>query len=337
MAMKRPHRRIALALAATASLLTCLRAQAADSAQFDLIGPSLDGTVVRGSSTLALTQVPSFQGGDRLTLRPELPKSQSAEYLMVAVFLRGSTNPPPKDWFFKCEASGRECTEKGLELTVPAGAQQLLIFFAPKTGGDFRTLRSAVQGKPGAFVRAAQQLNQAALDRSRLDQYVAAVRQVELSDPATLKDTAPLLARSLAIKVDEKCLDRIPSLQVTCLTQGNESLILNDGHETSVVSTLTSGPASDLAFQAGSAAKLDSGAYIPYLGSLFDIARLMDNFHTAHYQYIPALTTRQDQRLVLMLNTPPSFHDPQSVLVAALPAIETAAHPPLHTVDTDKA
>lgn len=335
--MNRLHRHIAFALAATASLLVWVRALAADSAQFDLIGPSLAGTVVRGTTALPLTQVPGFQGGDHLTLRPELPGNQSAEYLMVAVFLRGSTNPPPKDWFFKCEAWTRACTEKGLELTVPPGAQQLLIFFAPKTGGDFKSLRSAVQGKPGAFVRAAQQLNQAALDRSRLDQYVADVRQVEATDPAALKEVAPLLARSLAIKVDEKCLDRIPSMQVACLTQSNESLILNDGRETSMVSTLTSGPASDLAFQAGSAAKLDSGAYIPYIGSLFDIARLMDTFHTAHYQYIPALTTRQDQRLVLMLNTPPSFHDPQSVLVATLPAIEPAQRPALHTVDVDRA
>jgi hypothetical protein len=34
-----------------------------------------------------------------------------------------------------------------------------------------------------------------------------------------------------------------------------------------------------------------------------------------------------------MLNTPPSFHDPKSVLVAALPAIEPAQPPALHSVD----
>ena len=316
--------------------LAAARSAAAGDSQFDLVGPSLSGTVTRGATTLSLTQVPSFQVGDKLLLRPELPKNQSAQYLMVAVFLRGSTNPPPDNWFFSCKTWSHECTSKGLALTVPPAAQQVLIFFAPRTGGDFKTLRSAVQGKPGAFVRAALQLNQAALDRSRIDLYIAGVRQLELADPAGLKDSAPLLARSLAIKVDEKCLDRIPSLQVACLTQGHDSLILNDGHEATVASTLTSGPASDLAFQAASTPKLDSGALLPYLGSLFDIARLMDNFHTAQYQYIPALTARQGDELLLMLNTPPSFHEPQSVLVATLPAVESASPPTLLTVDSGR-
>jgi hypothetical protein len=54
---------------------------------------------------------------------------------------------------------------------------------------------------------------------------------------------------------------------------------------------------------------------------------------TAQYQYIPALATAQDDRLSLTLNTPPSFHDPKSVLVAALPAIEPPQPPPLRPVD----
>ncbi len=37
-------------------------------------------------------------------------------------------------------------------------------------------------------------------------------------------------------------------------------------------------------------------------------------------------------QLTLTLNTPPSFHNPKSVLVAALPAIEQALPPPLHAV-----
>ena len=37
--------------------------------------------------------------------------------------------------------------------------------------------------------------------------------------------------------------------------------------------------------------------------------------------------------LALTLNTPPSFHNPKSVLVAALPAVEQQQLPPLHAVD----
>ena len=139
----------------------------------------------------------------------------------------------------------------------------------------------------------------------RLERYLDALRALDRADPEKLKTTAPLLARSLAIKVDEKCLDRIPTLQAPCLMQGQDSLILNDGHSASMVATLTSGPASDLALQAGNTAL--QGGFSPFIGSILDVGRLMDSFHTAHYQYIPALTSQHDDRLVLMLNTPPSF------------------------------
>ncbi len=314
-------------------LLTVINVAYGESAPFDLTGPILVVTVTRGTTTLPITQVPTLAISDRLLLKAELPETQSEHYLMIAAFLRGPTNPPPDNWFYQCKTWRGACIHDGLSITVPKEAQQLLVFFAPETGGDFNTLKSAVQGRPGAFVRAVQELNQAALDHARLDQYLAGVRQLYATDPAQLKETAPILARSLAIKVDEKCLDRAPELQASCLMQGQESLILNDGHSASMVATLTSGAASDLAMQAGSTAQLNSGAYLPYIGSIFDIARLMDSFHTAHYQYIPALTSPRDERLALMLNAPPSFHDPKSVLVAALPAIEAAQQPSLQPPD----
>lgn len=325
-----PHRLLRI-------LLTCLLLPPAiglaDPAPFDLVGPTLRVTVTHGEVSLPITQVRALAMGDRLQLRAELPSSQSAHYLMVAAFLRGPTNPPPSNWFFRCETWARTCQHDGLTLTVPDGAQQLLVFFAPETGGDFRTLVDAVQGRPGSFVRAAQELHQAALDRLRLEHYLNALHVLGASDPGQVKEAAPLLARSLAITVDEKCLDRIPALQAPCLMRRQESLILNDGHSDSMVATLTSGPASDLAMQAGNTAVLSSGAYVPYIGSILDIARLMDGFHTARYQYIPALTMQDADRLVLMLNTPPSFHKPQSVLVTALAPVDTPQPPMLHAVD----
>jgi hypothetical protein len=326
-----PLRDVAHAVAMTALLF--MRPVAADPAPFDLVGPTLQVSVTRGGATLPITQVPSLATADQLVVRAELPADQSARYLMVAAFLRGPTNPPPTDWFYRCDTWTRACRESGLALTVPAGASQLLVLFAPQTGGDFKTLVGAIQGRPGAFVRAAQELNQATLDRARLEEYLRALRELGATDPSKVRETAPLLARSLAIKVDEKCLDRMPALQAPCLMQNQESLILSDGHDASMVANLTSGPASDLAIQAGNTALMNSGAYVPYIGSVLDIARLMDSFHTARYQYIPALTSPRQGSLVLMLNTPPSFHDPKSVLVAALPAIEPAQPPALRSVD----
>jgi hypothetical protein len=302
-------------------------------APFDLSGPTLQVNVTRAGATLPASQVPNLAPGDRVWIKVDFPESQSVKYLMVAAFLSGTTNPPPEKWFFACKVWTEKCGQDGLEVTVPQGAQQVLVFLAPHTGGDLRTVMGAVRGRPGAFVRTSQDLNQAALDRSRLERFLSAVRVLNAGDPTKLKEAAPLLARSLAIKVEEKCLDRIPELQAPCLMQGQESLILSDGHSRSIVEALTTGPGSDLAMEASFTPQLSYGYYSPYIASVLDIARILESFRTAQYQYIPALATQRDDKLVLTLNTAPSFHNPMSVLVIALPAVESAQLPPLHAVD----
>jgi len=306
----------------------------ADAAPFDLTGPKLEVKVTRGSKTLPISEVPNLATGDRLWIKADLPEGQSAHYLMVATFLRGSTNPPPESWFYRQETWNRKTEDEGLTVTVPQGAQQVVVFLAPETSGDFRTLVNAVRGRPGSFVRASQDLNQAMLDRSRLDTYLAAVRAINATDPAKLKDAATMLGRSLGMKIDDKCLDRIPELQAACLAQGQDALILNDGHSASIVEALTSGAAGDLAAQLSYTPQASYGYYSPYVGSVMDMARILDTFHTAQYQYIPALASEHAETLALMLNTPPSFHNPKSVLVTALPAVEAAQPPPLHPVDS---
>jgi hypothetical protein len=320
---------------AAALILSTLLGEAgqAGAAPFDLTGPTLEVTVTRGATTLPAAEVPNLAVGDRIWIRANLPASQSAHYLLVSAFLSGSTNPPPESWFYNCKTWTPKCAMDGLTVTVPQEAQQLVVFLAPETGGDFKTLVSAVRGRPGAFVRTSQDLNQAALDRSRLERYLTTIRSLNDADPAKIAAVAPLLARSLAIKVDEKCLDRIAELQAPCLMAGQEALILNDGHSTSIVEALTSGPGGDLAMEASYTPQLGYGYYSPYIASVLDIAKILDSFRTAQYQYIPALATLEGNDLDLTLNTAPSFHNPKSVLVIALPAIEAAQPPPLHAVD----
>jgi hypothetical protein len=304
----------------------------ADPAPFDLAGPRIEIKVKRGDQTLPITAVPNLAAGDRLWIHPDFPADQAAHYLLIVAFLRGSTNQPPENWFFKEETWNKKSAE-GLYVTVPEGARQALLFLAPATGGDFKTLVNAVSGRPGAFVRASQDLNQASLDRSRLDAYLDAVRALNTTDPGKLKDTSPLLARSLGMKLDKDCLGKDIEEQASCLVQRQEGLILNDGHSMSIVGTLTSGAAGDLTMQATYTPKANFGYYSPYLAAIMDIARIMDSFHTAEYQYIPALASQRENALDLKLNTPPSFHNPKSVLVVALPPIEAAQPPPLHPVD----
>ncbi len=315
-------------------VLFCLTAVRvfADPAPFDLAGPRIEVKVKRGEQTLPITAVPNLAAGDRLLIYPDFPPGQSAHYLLIAAFLRGSTNPPPEDWFFKLETWNKKAVE-GLHVTVPDGAQQVLLFLAPETGGDFKTLVNAVRGRPGAFVRASQDLNQASLDRTRLDAYLNAVRSINSTDSNKLKEETPLLARSLGIKLDKDCLDKDIEEQASCLTQKEDSLILNDGHSMSVVGAITSGPASDLGMQATMTPQASFGYYSPYVASIMDIARILDSFHTAEYQYIPALGIHHDTGLDLKLNTAPSFHNPKSVIVVALPPVQAAQPPPLHAVD----
>ncbi len=143
----------------------------------------------RGEVTLPIGEIPNLLPGDRLWIHPDLPESQSAHYVLIVAFLRGATNPPPPEWFTRVETWTREAREEGVFVTVPAEAQQALIFLAPETGGDFSTLRAAVRGRPGAFVRATQDLQAASWDRMRLEAYLAEVKETSQTDPESAEGT----------------------------------------------------------------------------------------------------------------------------------------------------
>jgi hypothetical protein len=315
-----------------AVLTTLLVAPAArpETAPFDLTGPTLRVSVTHGGATLPIARVPQLAAGDRITIKADFPTDQAARYLLVAAFLRGSTNPPPKDWFSRAESwtpKGRE----GLSLTVPEGAQQIVLFLAPSTGGDFPTLRNAVQGKPGAFVRAAQDLAEASLDRSRLDAYLIAVRKPAPGDPERLERITPLLARALQVRINTDCLSKTPDLQAPCLLQNQDALVLNDGHTNAITDALA-GPGVDLALQLSATPQGGLGFYSPYIAAARDIIGLFSTIHTAKYQYIPALARLDGDAMNLVLNSAPSFHNPKSVMVTALPIVAPVRIPPLQVI-----
>ncbi|HWF38950.1 MAG TPA: hypothetical protein VG322_10550 [Candidatus Acidoferrales bacterium] len=315
---------------------TGVSAALADNAAFDLTGPKIEMKVTRGEKTLPISEVPNLQPGDRLWIHPDFPDDQSAHYLLVVAFLRGTTNPPPEDWFSRAETWNRRVREEGIVVTVPPDAQQALLFLAPETGGDYGTLRSAVRSKPGVFVRASQDLNQASLDRTRSDRYMAEVKQTSDFDPKTLHDRSVLLARTLGMKLDEGCFDRPPEQQSSCLIQNTDQLVLDDGQSQSVVAALTSGPSSDLAGAVSATSLAGGGVYSAYVGAVVDLARIFGSLHTASYQYIPALSVPNGIQMNLRLNNPPSFRKPMSVLVTGLPAVEAAQLPPLRSSNKDQ-
>ena len=304
----------------------------AQAGAFDLAGPAVDVRVQRAGETLPISHVPNLMPGDRLWIHPQLPESQSAHYVMIVAFLRGATNPPPQSWFTKVETWNKNVHEEGVFVVVPDEAQQALIFLAPETGGDFATLRNAVRGKPGAFVRSAQDLQQASLDRLRLENYLSLLRDMTL-DPVDMKERTILLARSLNIKLDHECFDKPSAQQVPCLIQNTDQLVLDDAHTETMVSRIASADSVDLAAHIAYMPLAGAGTYSPYVGAVVDLVRILASTHTAQYQYIPALALPKGDKLNLRLNNPPSFRNPKSVIVVGLPPVGPSPLPPLRAVD----
>jgi hypothetical protein len=305
----------------------------AQAARFDLTGPKIEIHVTRDGKTLPIASVPNLQAGDKIWLHPDLPTTQSVHYLLVVCFLRGTTNPPPEDWFIKIQTWSPKVREEGVNVIVPDEAQQAVLFLAPETGGDFSTLRSAVRGRPGIFVRASQDLAEAGFEEARIEKYLADMRLVPPSDPKALLEHSNLIARTLNLKPNEDCFNRPVDQQYTCLTQSGNQTLLNDGHGETVVSSLTNGDASNLINAASYTSLGGGGLYSAYVGAVVDLVHLMGNLHTAQYQYIPAIASPEGESLNLRLNTPPSFHNPKSVIVIGLPAIQASVPPPLRPAD----
>lgn len=322
-------RRCTLFSAFVAALLPGARAQA----RFDLAGPRIDVRVSRAGVELPIASVPNLQPGDRIWLHPDLPPTQSVHYLLIATFLRGTTNPPPDNWFTRIETWDRKVREEGVVITVPAEAQQAVLFLAPETGGDFSTLRSAVKGRPGIFVRASQDLTEAGFEQARITTYLASIKLVPPSDPAALLEHSNLLARTLNLKPNADCFKRPVDQQYNCLTQTGSQTLLDDGHGQSIVDALSTGSTSDFINAASYTRLAGGGTYSAYVGAIVDLVRLTSGLHTAQYQYIPGIAAPTGTALNVSLNTAPSFHNPKSVIVIGLPSIQPAVPPPLRPPD----
>ncbi|WP_081643369.1 hypothetical protein [Sphingobium bisphenolivorans] len=303
---------------------------AAESAPFELSGPALRITVTRGREVLPIAQVPTLAEGDKLSIKADLPEDQGARFVMLSAFLRGATNPPPKDWIGTAETWKKKAKDNSLTLTVPKGARQMTLFLVPDTGGAEGAISDAVRGKPGEFIRATQELNQASLDRSRLDAFMAAIRAQENSHPEYLRSVAPALARSLSMKLNEECLSKVVELQASCLLDNRASLVLSDVHSSSLTETLTGAP-TDLALQLSSTREAGAGFYSPYIAVVRDVAKIFGAFSNPEFDYLPTLGLRRGEGLSLLLNAAPSFQKPKSVLVIGMPAIEADSPPRLRS------
>ncbi|WP_229839255.1 hypothetical protein [Sphingomonas glacialis] len=307
-------------------LLLAAPAVEAASSSFDLVGPRLDVSVVRDGVTLPLERVPNLAEGDHISVKLAPLAGHDEHYRLIAVFLRGAVDRPGKDWFREAE-SWRE-KNASLSLVVPKDAQQMALFIVPERGGGANAVISAVRKQPGAFVRAAQELNQASLDRARLDTFLLEMQRAERKNPESLAAVSPVLTRSLAVKLKAECLAQPTEVQSACLTGDRETLLLADTHSSALADTLAGAP-TDLAFQLSATPQAGYGSYSSYIGVVRDLFRMFGAFQSTQLQFIPALAQQRNATVTVLLNTPVSFAKPTSVMVVALPAIEAPKPPPL--------
>jgi len=302
------------------------------SSSFDLVGPNVVVTVKHGDITLPLESVPNLVEGDVVSIKLDLPANQTEGFRIVAGFLRGAIDRPSKDWFHEA----RSWKGKGADfsLTVPKGAQQMALLVIPESGGGANAVISTVRKRPGAFVRAVQELNQATLDRARLDAFLRETLKVERENPESVSAASQNLTRSLSIKLKAECLQQPAELQAACLTGDRETLLLADTHSSQLASTLAGAP-TDLAFQLSATPAGGYGSYSSYIGVVRDMFRLLGAFQSTQLQFIPALSQISNGRTTLLLNTPLSFSKPTSVMVVAMPAVEAAKPPPLRASTPD--
>jgi hypothetical protein len=192
-----------------------------------------------------------------------------------------------------------------------------------------------VRGRPGLFIRADAGLNEASFEQQRIQHYLAAMKKVDSKDPKVIADRSAKLAATLALKPNPDCFKQPVAQQVACLTQGSIPLLLNDGHEMTVTEAISSGTAQDLASNASYTPQAGLGLYSAYVGVIVDVVHLVNLMKTAQYQYIPALSLPEGSTLNLKLNAPPSFLNPKSVIVIALPSVQAAKLPPLKPGNAD--
>ncbi|QVM86149.1 hypothetical protein HT578_09845 [Novosphingobium decolorationis] len=333
---RRLPRALCVASALALSWGACANAASSGGSGFELRGPELVMEVTRGDTTLPAAQVPSLLAGDKVSLH--LPKSEDPDdklrdFLFVAAFLRGAVNPPPDDWIATGQGWKDKEKDNTLQLTVPEGAQQMVVLMVPRTQGAQGVLEDAVQGKPGEFVRAGGELYEASLDHARLETFMASIRAQGDRNPEALRKVAPVLASSLGMRLQADCLDKVLEEQAACLIEGRGALVLSDVHTSSLADTLAGAP-TDLALQLSATPQAGSGSYSAYIGVARDIARLFGAFNNPQFDYLPALTERRADRLALRLNTAPSFTKPKSVLVVGMPSVEADVLPRLRSTHT---
>ena len=88
----------------------------------------------------------------------------------------------------------------------------------PRPAAISKLFCSAVKGKPGLFIRADTDLNEASFEQQRIEHYLAAMKTVPQDDPKAIQEHSAKLAATLALKPNADCYKQPIDQQVICLT-----------------------------------------------------------------------------------------------------------------------
>ena len=218
------------------SCLCCVAAASADNNAFDLIGPKVEVRVQRAGMTLPIAEVPNLQprrpalGASRSARQPIRPLSDghrfsarrdqsSARFL---VYSRRNLEQAPS-------------TKKEFSSPFPTKPRRRSFSLRPKPVAPSARCARRFEASPELLSAPLRILQQASLDRQRLEKYLEAVRETYTADPEQLKAHTTMLARSLNMRLDQQCFDKPSAQQVPCLTQNTDQLVLDDAHSQTMV------------------------------------------------------------------------------------------------------
>jgi hypothetical protein len=128
-----------LLLAAIVALANTTAVHAADPAPFDLAGPVIEVTVTRDGIDVA-----DFPGSKPCGWGSPLDQSGSATHAIGALrdgghlSARGNQSAAGQLVFFLRRHGAANAHSRVMQVTVPQAAQQLLLFLAPETSGDYQ-------------------------------------------------------------------------------------------------------------------------------------------------------------------------------------------------------
>ena len=154
----------------------------------------------------------------------------------------------------------------------------------------------------------------------------------EQTDPKQLQEHSKLIAGTLALKPNDDCIE-LPDQQYTCLTQSGNQALLDDGHGQTIIDALTGNEGAGLIGRLQPRNSREAASTRLTSAPLSIWFTSWDRCTPRNISTSPPSRFRNSSRSICALTSPPSFHNPKSVIVIGLPSVQQTTPPPLRAAD----